>query len=48
MGVRRLVRGVGLSGCTKVGKGQGDQLGGRDDNGGAVGFRQGCMRVRSK
>ena len=44
-------RGVGLSGCSKAGKGgkgQGDRSGGGDENGGVVGFRQGCMRVRSK
>ena len=41
-------RGIRLSGCTKVDKGQDDRLGGGDDNGGAVGFRQGCIMVRSK
>ena len=41
-------RGVGLSGCTKAGKGRGDRVGGGDDNGGAVGWRQGCMRVGSQ
>ena len=33
-------RGVGLSGCTKAGKGRGDRLGGGGDNGS---FKQGCV-----
>ena len=41
-------RGIGLSGCTKAGKERGDRSGEGDDNGGVVGFRKGCMRVRSK
>ena len=41
-------RGVGLSGCTKAGKGLGDRVGRGGDNGDAVGLRQGCMRVGSK
>ena len=41
-------RGIGLSGCTKAGKGQGDRVDGGSNNGGAVGFWQGLMRVGSK